>query len=110
TLPNTIYVLLAAGVLNVVLLPQLMKGMVRGDAGRDYTDRLLTLAVSILVGGTVLFVALTPLVTKLYNMSWEWGGPELSLAIFFAYLCIPQMLFYGLHTLLGQVLAAHQRF
>ncbi|WP_289018690.1 murein biosynthesis integral membrane protein MurJ [uncultured Ornithinimicrobium sp.] len=110
TLPNTIYVLLAAGVLNVVLLPQLMKGMVRGDAGRDYTDRLLTLAVSILVGGTVVFVALTPLVTKLYNMSWEWGGPELSLAIFFAYLCIPQMLFYGLHTLLGQVLAAHQRF
>ncbi|MGC5585595.1 murein biosynthesis integral membrane protein MurJ [Ornithinimicrobium sp. W1665] len=110
TLPNTIYVLLAAGVLNVVLLPQLVKGLVRGDEGRDYTDRLLTLAVAILVGGTVLFVALTPWVTKVYNLSWEWGGPELSLAILFAYLCIPQMLFYGLHTLLGQVLAAHQRF
>ncbi|HSP59896.1 MAG TPA: murein biosynthesis integral membrane protein MurJ, partial [Ornithinimicrobium sp.] len=110
TLPNTIYVLLAAGVLNVVLLPQLVKGMVRGEEGRDYTDRLLTLALAILVGGTVVFVALTPWVTKVYNLSWAWGGPELSLAILFAYLCIPQMLFYGLHTLLGQVLAAHQRF
>ena len=45
TLPNTIYVLLAAGVLNVVLLPQLMRAMVRGDEGKDYTDRLLTLAL-----------------------------------------------------------------
>ncbi|MFK5634308.1 MULTISPECIES: lipid II flippase MurJ [unclassified Ornithinimicrobium] len=110
TLPNTIYVLLAAGVLNVVLLPQLMRAMVRGEEGKDYTDRLLTLALAVLVGGTVLFVAATPLITKLYNLSMPWGSPELTLTIMFAYLCVPQVLFYGVHTLLGQVLAAHHRF
>ncbi len=110
SLPNTIYVLLAAGVLNVVLLPQITRALLRGDEGKDYTDRLLTLALSVLVVGTVVFVAAAPLVTKLYNLKWPWGGPELSLAILFAYLCIPQILFYGLHTLLGQVLSAHHRF
>ena len=110
SLPNTIYVLLAAGVLNVVLLPQITRALLRGDEGKDYTDRLLTLALTVLVVGTVVFVAATPLVTKLYNVQWPWGGPELSLAILFAYLCIPQILFYGLHTLLGQVLSAHHRF
>lgn len=110
SLPNTIYVLLAAGVLNVVLLPQITRALLRGDEGKNYTDRLLTLALSVLVVGTVVFVAAAPLVTKLYNLQWPWGGPELSLAILFAYLCIPQILFYGLHTLLGQVLSAHHRF
>ncbi|AXH96767.1 lipid II flippase MurJ [Ornithinimicrobium avium] len=110
SLPNTIYVLLAAGVLNVVLLPQITRALLRGEQGKDYTDRLLTLALSVLVVGTVVFVAAAPFVTKLYNLEWPWGGPELSLAILFAYLCIPQILFYGLHTLMGQVLAAHHRF
>ena len=110
SLPNTIYVLLAAGVLNVVLLPQITRALMRGEQGRDYTDRLLTLSLTLLVGGTVLFVAAAPFVTKLYNLEWPWGGPELSLAILFAYLCIPQILFYGLHALLGQVLSAHHRF
>lgn len=110
SLPNTIYVLLAAGVLNVVLLPQITRALLRGEEGQDYTDRLLTLALTVLVAGTVVFVAATPLVTKLYNLEWAWSSPELSLAILFAYLCIPQILFYGLHTLLGQVLSAHHRF
>ncbi|GAA1171759.1 hypothetical protein GCM10009584_10850 [Ornithinimicrobium humiphilum] len=110
SLPNTIYVLMAAGVLNVVLLPQITRALLRGDEGRDYTDRLLTLALTVLVVGTVVFVAAAPLITKVYNLKWAWGGPELSLAILFAYLCIPQILFYGLHALLGQVLSAHHRF
>lgn len=110
SLPNTIYVLLAAGVLNVVLLPQITRALMRGEKGQDYTDRLLTLALSVLVVGTVVFVAAAPLITKLYNLEWPWGGSELSLAILFAYLCIPQILFYGVHALLGQVLSAHHRF
>ncbi|GAA5159886.1 murein biosynthesis integral membrane protein MurJ [Ornithinimicrobium tianjinense] len=110
TLPNTIYLLLAAGVLNVLLLPQLTRAMKRGEEGQDYSDRLLTLSVVILTGGTVLFVLAAPLVTKLVMLSFPRGDPMLDLAIMFAYLCIPQMLFYGLHTLLGQVLAAHHRF
>lgn len=110
TLPNTIYLLLAAGVLNVLLLPQLTRAMTRGKEGQDYSDRLLTLSAVILGAGTVLFVLAAPLVTKLVMLDYPWGDPMLELAILFAYLCIPQMLFYGLHTLLGQILAAHHRF
>ena len=110
TLPNTIYLLLAAGVLNVLLLPQLTRAMTRGEQGQDYIDRLLTLAITIIGVGTLLFLLAAPLVTKFYALSWPWGGPMLNLAILFAYLCIPQILFYGLHTLLGQILAAHHRF
>ena len=110
TIPNTIYLLLAAGVLNVLLLPQLTRAMTRGREGQDYTDRLITLSLAILVGGTVLFVLAAPLITKVYALDWAWDDPKLQLATMFAYLCIPQMLFYGVHTLLGQVLAAHHRF
>lgn len=110
TIPNTIFLLLAAGVLNILLLPQLTRSMTRGEEGQDYSDRLLTLAVTVLVVGTVLFTLAAPLVTRINAVSWGWGDPKLELAILFAYLCIPQMLFYGLHTTLGQVLAAHQRF
>ena len=110
TIPNAIFLLLAAGVLNVLLLPQLTRAMTRGREGREYSDRLLTLAVTVLVVGTVVFWLAAPLVTKLNAVAWAWGSPELNLAIMFAYFCIPQMLFYGLHTVLGQVLAAHHRF
>lgn len=111
TIPNTIYLLLAAGVLNVVLLPQITRAMVRGgEEGQDYTDRLLTLAIAVVAGGTAVFLLAAPLVTKVMALSWPWGDPKLTLAVLFAYLCIPQVLFYGLHTLLGQVLSAHHRF
>lgn len=110
TIPNTLYILMAAGVLNVVLLPQLTRGLDRGEEGRDYTDRLISLAVVVLVAGTALFLLAAPLIVKLYAVQWAWGSPTLTLAITFGYLCIPQILFYGLHTLLGQVLAAHHRF
>ncbi|ANS79281.1 putative peptidoglycan lipid II flippase MurJ [Serinicoccus hydrothermalis] len=110
TIPNTIYLLLAAGVFNVLLLPQLTRAMTRGREGQEYSDRLITVSVSILVVATVVFVAAAPLVTKVYALSWAWDDPKLQLAVLFAYLCIPQMLFYGLHTILGQILAAHHRF
>ncbi|WP_298889909.1 murein biosynthesis integral membrane protein MurJ [uncultured Serinicoccus sp.] len=110
TIPNTIYLLLAAGVFNVLLLPQLTRAMTRGREGQEYSDRLITVSVVILLVGTVVFTAAAPLVTKVYAVSWAWDDPKLQLAVVFAYLCIPQMLFYGLHTLMGQVLAAHHRF
>lgn len=110
TIPNTIYLLLAAGVFNVLLLPQLTRAMTRGREGQEYSDRLITLSVAILALGTIVFTAAAPLVTKVYALSWAWDDPKLQLAVVFAYLCIPQMLFYGLHTVMGQILAAHHRF
>lgn len=109
TLPNTIYILLAGGVLNVVLVPALTRAMaMTPERGRDFTDRLITLALLGLFLITVVFTAGAALLTKLYALSWT--GEQLALAIAFAYLCLPQIFFYGIYTLLGQILNAHEKF
>ena len=43
TVPNSMYILLAGGVLNTVLVPQLVRA-IRGDAdrGEAYTNRIMT--------------------------------------------------------------------
>lgn len=109
TLPNTIYILLAGGVLNVVLVPALTRAMAMSpEKGRDFTDRLITLALTGLVLITVIFTAAAAVLTKLYALSWS--GEQLALAVTFAYLCLPQILFYGLYTLLGQILNSREEF
>ena len=45
TLPNLIYVLIAGGVFNAVLVPQIIKASKAQDEGADYISRLITLAV-----------------------------------------------------------------
>ncbi len=107
TLPNTLYLLLAGGVLNVVLVPALTRAMAMSpERGRDFTDRLVTLALAGLLGMTVVFTAGAALLTKLYALSWS--GEKLALAVAFAFLCLPQIFFYGLYTLLGQILNSRE--
>ncbi|MGC1208601.1 MAG: murein biosynthesis integral membrane protein MurJ, partial [Ornithinimicrobium sp.] len=108
TLPNTIYLLLAGGVLNVVFVPQLTRALSREDKGRDFTDRLITLALTAIIGITVIATASAWLLTKLYALSWT--GDQLALAVALAYLCLPQILFYGVYALLGQILNAQEKF
>lgn len=108
TLPNTIYILLAGGVLNVVLVPSLTRAMSMADKGRAFTDRLITLMLLSLAAVTVVVTAGAALLTKFYALSWS--GEQLALAVTFAYLCLPQIFFYGLYTMLGQILNAQERF
>ncbi len=108
TLPNTIYILLAGGVLNVVFVPQLTRALTREDKGRDFTDRLITLALTAIIGITVVATASAWLLTKLYAVTWT--GDQLALAVALAYLCLPQILFYGVYALLGQILNAQEKF
>ncbi|QDO87131.1 murein biosynthesis integral membrane protein MurJ [Ornithinimicrobium ciconiae] len=109
TLPNTIYILLAGGVLNVVLVPALTRAMAMSpERGRDFTDRLITLALTGLALITVVFTAGAAVLTKLYALSWT--GEQLALAITFAYLCLPQIFFYGVYTLLGQILNSREKW
>lgn len=108
TLPNTIYILLAGGILNVVFVPQITRALAQADKGRDFTDRLITLALASLLATTVLVTAGAYAVTKLY--AWSWSGEQLGLAVAFAYLCLPQVFFYGLYSVLGQVLNAQEKF
>ena len=48
-LPNLIFLLVAGGVFNAVLVPQIIKASKAPDKGADYISRLLTLAVLVLL-------------------------------------------------------------
>ncbi|MFC0358427.1 murein biosynthesis integral membrane protein MurJ [Kytococcus schroeteri] len=107
-LPNVLFIIIAGGVLNAVLVPQLTKAMRHSDGGQDFTDRLLTLALVIMGALTVVAVLASPLLVALYGSGYS---PETArLSVFFTMLCLPQIFFYGLYTLLGQVLTSRENF
>ncbi|MDO8122092.1 murein biosynthesis integral membrane protein MurJ [Isoptericola sp. b490] len=106
-LPNILYMLVAGGVVNAILVPQIVRAYHAGR-GQEYADRLLTVALGLLAAITVLMTLAAPAVIRLF------GGVEeptaLHLTEVFAWWCIPQMFFYGLYTLLGQLLNARGSF
>lgn len=107
-LPTIIYMLIAGGVLNAVLVPQIVRAMRQPDGGNRYVNQLLTLGTGVLAGVTALLTAGASVLLTLYaaTMRAEWQP----LALAFAYICLPQLFFYGLYTLLGQVLNARGNF
>ncbi|GHS85692.1 hypothetical protein AGMMS50218_03820 [Actinomycetota bacterium] len=106
-LPNVLYLLIAGGVLNAVLVPQVVRAYRRAN-GQQYVDRLLTLGILVLLGLTAVVTLAAPLLVSLYS---DFADPQVtSLAVLFAYWCIPQLFFYGLYSLLGQVLNARGSF
>jgi len=114
TVPNMLYILLAGGVFNAVLVPQLVRAMKEHeDGGAAYTDRIITLAGIFLAGVTALLVIGAPWIMRLYLDGAFFTEPftaQRESAIAFARLCLPQVFFYGMFVLLGQVLNARDRF
>ncbi|WP_406832748.1 murein biosynthesis integral membrane protein MurJ [Pedococcus sp. KACC 23699] len=108
TLPNQFYLLLAGGVLNAVLVPQIIKASTDTDGGQEFVNRLITLSLALLLGATLVVTAAAPLLVRLFSQGWN--SPTLGLATAFALICLPQVFFYGLYTLLGQVLNARGHF
>ena len=114
TIPNMLYILLAGGVFNAVLVPQLVRAMrLDEDGGDAYTNRIITLAALFLGAVTVLLVLAAPWVMSVYLDS-SWSDPALAQqresVIDFARYCLPQVFFYGMFVLVGQVLNARGRF
>jgi len=109
TLPNIIYLLLAGGVINAVLVPQITRAAGDADGGREYVDRLLTIAITGVAVVAVVFTLAAGLLVRLYS-SPLWTPDVRSLSTAFALICMPQIFFYGLYTLLGQVLNARNHF
>ncbi|ALV41507.1 murein biosynthesis protein MurJ [Pseudarthrobacter sulfonivorans] len=107
-LPNLIFLLVAGGVFNAVLVPQIIKASKAPDRGADYISRLLTLAVLLLLGLTALVTLAAPLIIDLTTQGYS--PQQKSLAIAFAFWCLPQIFFYGLYALLTQVLNANGAF
>ncbi len=114
TVPNMLYILLAGGVVNAVLVPQLVRAMKNDpDGGDAYTNRIMTLAGLFLLVVTALMVVAAPLLMRLF-LAPKYFTPELSeqleSVVDFARYCLPQVFFYGMFVLVGQVLNARGRF
>ncbi len=107
-LPNTIYVIVAGGILTAVLVPQIVRASVHADGGTAYINKLLTLALVVLFVTTLAATLLAPIITGFIGLNLP--EDQKSLAVAFAYWCLPQMFFYGLYTLLGEVLNARKSF
>ncbi|MFE4195957.1 murein biosynthesis integral membrane protein MurJ [Paenarthrobacter sp. NPDC056912] len=107
-LPNLIFLLVAGGVFNAVLVPQIIKASKAPDRGADYISRLLTLAVIVLLALTTLVTLAAPLVIDLTTQGYS--EQQKALAVTFALWCLPQIFFYGLYAMLTQVLNAHGAF
>jgi len=107
TLPNFILVLLSGGILNAILVPQITKAMKRPDGGKDYVDRLLTATFMLVIAVAALCTAGAAVFIRVFT---SLSGPGLHLAISFAFLCMPQVLFYGVFAVLGNILNARGSF
>ncbi|MBJ2121775.1 virulence factor MviN [Arthrobacter sp. MSA 4-2] len=106
-LPNFIYLMVAGGVFNAVLVPQIIKASRKEDRGADYISRLITLAACGLLVLTVLATLAAPFIADLVS---NVSGARLALVTTFAYWCLPQIFFYGLYAIIGQVLNANGSF
>ncbi len=114
TVPNMLYILLAGGIFNAVLVPQLVRAMRHDDDGGEaYTNRVMTLAVVFLAAVTALLVVAAPWVMQVF-LDARFDEPALAeqreSVIDFARYCLPQVFFYGCYVLVGQVLNARGRF
>lgn len=107
-LPNAIYNVISAGVLTGVIVPQLVRATAQKDSGHAFLAKLLTLGALILSVVTLVAVFCAPLLVSLFASGY--GPAQHALATQFAYWCIPQLFFYGMFALLGEILNARRVF
>ena len=107
-LPNNVYAIIAGGVLNAVLVPQLVKARSNPDGGAGYINRLLTMAIVVFGSITVIATIAAPILVNIYTSGWK--PEQLALAVAFAYWCLPQLFFYAIYSMLGEVLNSRSEF
>lgn len=113
-LPNSIYTLTLGGLLSAVLVPQIVRAGRDPDGGASYINKVVTLGLILFGTVTALAVLAAPVLVEIYSQSGTSGRgftPEaLALATTFAYLCLPQIFFYALYSLLSETLNARNVF
>ena len=115
-LPNNIYAIVAGGVLSAVLVPHIVKSGLDSDGGVKYVNKLLTLGILVFGAVAILATIAAPLFVGLYAQQSAGVGDlgftaaDIDLAIAFAWWCLPQVFFYAVYSLLGEVLNAKGLF
>lgn len=114
TVPNMVYILVAGGVFNTVLVPQIVRAMKsEPDNGTAYINRILTLSGLFLAGVTAVLVVAAPWVMQVLaggKMFAPGLEPQAESLVNLARYCLPQVFFYGVFVLVGQVLNARRSF
>ena len=113
-LPTSIYQLTVGGLLSAVLVPQIVRSSRDPDGGARYINKIITLGVLLFAAITIIAVIAAPALVALYAQTTTTGRgftPEaFALATTFAYLCLPQVFFYALYSLLSETLNARNIF
>lgn len=109
-LPNNIYTVISTGVLTAVIVPQIVKAAAHADGGRAFVSKLFTLGTVILLAATALAMIAAPVIVQVYVNPDDFRPDQIALATAFAYWCLPQVFFYGLFALLGEILNARRVF
>ncbi|HAM43930.1 MAG TPA: murein biosynthesis integral membrane protein MurJ [Propionibacteriaceae bacterium] len=114
TVPSSLYLLLAGGTLNNVLVPQIVRAVTHDDdGGKAFVDRIMTGFLIILGALTVIFTIGAPIVMSIYT-SATWRTPDMAdqwrSLLLMSYITMPQVFFYGVFFLIGQVLNAREKF
>ncbi|MFH8414701.1 murein biosynthesis integral membrane protein MurJ [Streptomyces collinus] len=111
TVPTSLYTLVIGGALNAVLVPQLVRARAtEADGGKAFEQRLVTLVLCVLATGTALAVWAAPQIVGLYMRDTADSHEAFELTVVFARFLLPQIFFYGLFGILGQVLNAREKF
>ncbi|MEU4692037.1 murein biosynthesis integral membrane protein MurJ [Actinoplanes sp. NPDC023714] len=109
-LPGQIYELLLGGILSSVLIPLLVRRRKADpDGGQEFTQKLLTFAVTALGIATVLVVIAAPVITAIQASDGNTEAYQ-DLVTHFAYLILPIIFFTGLSALIGAVLNVRGHF
>jgi putative peptidoglycan lipid II flippase len=113
TLPTYIYAIVAGGLLSAVLVPHIVRAATAVDGGQGFVNRLVTLGVVAFLGTATIATLAAPLLVRLYSLGGDeraLAGGGLELAIALAYWSLPQIFFYAVYALLGEVLSARGVF
>ncbi|MDO5684877.1 MAG: murein biosynthesis integral membrane protein MurJ [Bifidobacterium sp.] len=103
TLPNLITEVVLGAVLTSLVIPVLTRAEKEDpDRGAAFIRRLFTVATTLLLVVTIVAVMAAPWLVRL-SLD-DSGKVNMHMAVLFAYLLLPQILFYGLFSLLQAVL------
>jgi murein biosynthesis integral membrane protein MurJ len=114
TVPNSLYILVIGGTLSNVLVPQIVRAVTHdSDGGKAFVDRIMTAFILLLAVVTVVLTVITPLVMSIYTAD-SWREPQMlgqwQALLMMSFITMPQIFFYGVFFLIGQVLNARDRF
>ena len=107
-LPTSVYMILIGGALSSVFVPQITKALTHNDQGAAFINKLLTISTLFLLTVTVLAMIAAPFLVFIYSVAWT--PDQRALAIAFAYWCLPQIFFYGITNIYGEILNAKKVF